>query len=774
MEEKIFHAFSLNYKNPEYERAYKADSTAYTRKMLFLFFYYILLAIVVALCKNLYLEKDISVLRTIILGIFLVLTHAVIQNYSLQSKTNLDIGFICLIIFIFAMHLWVFFPGLYSTYSKNYLFFLGSALESIRVFLFISKIRWYFVLTANLILNFMILQNSIYIKEFDNQANLFPIIFPIIMGNTLPILIYFQERNDRSFFHRNLNFDKTLKSFEVLINEIMPNQLIILDKTLQSILFCNQEVKNFYDSQDHNYIYKRINSILVADENSNHPISLLKKGKSLDSNIFLNFQSSIPGKNTSEDSFFNIKFGRIHWQNEEAFLILLSDISAMKLVHKLKELDAYKDQLLATVSHDLRTPLNGLKGILELLAGRLIDKELLKYLKIASRCSNLLLFMINDILDFSQITNGKLRLNFSKYQIPRLIKEVFNMVKFQIEGKQLQLILDLPFDLKVQFLLTDYRRVQQVLLNLISNAMKFTNEGFIKLTIRKKNSANKKIMLEFSVEDTGIGIRAEDLHKLFHLFGKLDLESPHMNRTGVGLGLVISKRLVELLSNDPNAVINVESQFGKGTRFSFELPFEIPEEEDVNEEFNEEEEKVYTNFQEYRRRVNSPNLKSVENTSSINSTHNLPLSSDSPYINAKKILIVDDDQISLFIIGKYLESFGLKYQAVSDGKKAIEMVMHEKSFDLILMDCNMPIMNGFEASRRIKNLVYKKKIYPLKILALTANTTTEDIDECKESGMDDYLAKPIGKKEFKEKLQEILKIKILESNKEINHFKGCT
>ena len=279
----------------------------------------------------------------------------------------------------------------------------------------------------------------------------------------------------------------------------------------------------------------------------------------------------------------------IQWQNEKAFLILLSDISAVKLVKKLQDLDVYKDRLLATVSHDLRTPINGLVGILEILYSKIKEKELRKYVKIASRCCNLLLFMINDILDFSQINNGKLRLLFSKYHVADLIKEVISLVKFQCQRKNIDFLLEIPKELRNQLLNCDYRRVQQVLLNLISNSLKFTNKGYIKLTITKIILHNQRF-IQFSVEDTGIGIKESDKSKLFQLFGKLELDNPNINKIGVGLGLVISKHLVQLLSGDQNAEIEVESKYEKGSRFKFKLPLDIPEDEEINDEIFEKEE----------------------------------------------------------------------------------------------------------------------------------------------------------------------------------------
>ena len=759
MEKSILHFFSLNYKDKEYEKAFKDHVKIYTLKMLDLFYIYISLALLVAFCKNIYLNNNFYVLRTLILGIFLVMALLIIKDYGKKNQKNIEIGFCCLIIFIYAIHLWYFFPPLDSLFSKHYHFYLGYAIESVRVFLFISKIRWYFIWTSNMIINMLIYQNSIYNQEFDDKANLFSLLFPIIMVNTLPIITYFQEKNYRLFFYQNINYDKTLKSFEALINRVLPNQIIILNESRSKIIFCNEEVLKFYNSNDYDFIYQKVKTIYIQDENSYCLLSSINKSQFEKGKHFLDFQSSIKRNDSYEEFYFDIKIGKIHWQSKEVYLMLLSDISAVKLVSKLKELDAYKDRLLATVSHDLRTPLNGLNGILELLSARLFEKDLLKYLKIATRCSSLLMFMINDILDFSQISNGKLRLNLIKYKISQLIKEVSYMLKFQFKKKNIHLNIDIQPELKNQSLICDYRRVQQVLLNLISNSLKFTNEGYIKISVRKKCLSYEKFMVEFSVEDTGIGIKEIDIPKLFQLFGKLDLENPSINRSGIGLGLVISKHLVELMSNNPNATITVKSEYGKGSVFFFELPFNIAEEDDVNEEFFEKEEKVNDNLKEYKNKVNSPNLKSVNSSSSIHSSNIY----GSPIMSVN-LLVVDDDQIGLFIIGKYLESFGIKYKTASDGKKAIDTVLKEKNFNLVLMDCNMPIINGFEASRKIIDLVHKKKIPPLHILALTANTSNKDIDECKESGMEGFLAKPVSKQHLKEKIQEILKIKIHENN----------
>ena len=437
----------------------------------------------------------------------------------------------------------------------------------------------------------------------------------------------------------------------------MPHHIIILDAKKEKILFVNEEVKKFYNNENEKSLFQKLKLIQVGNNNI---FSLLPESDT-NKEFFsvLDFQTNVIYPKTNEENYFDVKMCRISWQNEPAFLISMNDISAIKMVKKLKELDSYKDRLLATVSHDLRTPLNGIIGIMEIMLTKISEKELRKLIKISLRSANLLLFMINDILDFSQISNGKLRLVFSKHRIMEFVSEIITLFKFQCQSKNIELILEVSKELTNQVLVCDPRRLQQVLLNLISNAVKFTSKGHIKLKIRQTFENSQRFM-EFEVSDTGMGIKSTDFSKLFQLFGKIQQDNSSINQTGVGLGLVICKRLVELLSGDPNAKIHVRSQYQKGCSFSFRLPLDIAEEEETNEEIFDDERQIIDVWRHYNSRVIHPSL----------GLGNVP---DSPenwgrVINLTKILLVDDDQINLFVIGKYLESFGIKYQTVGMGK----------------------------------------------------------------------------------------------------------
>jgi len=758
MNDQIFSPISLKYIHKEYEETYQHHSKIYTSKIFKFFFLYMLLALLISLAKNIYIFHPLKIIRTLMLTLLFVFLAQAFKKFGEKRKIYLDIGFCFIIALIYIIHLKFFFPILFEHLSNRSIFYFAAGLESWRFFLFIAKINWMLVLITNMILNYA--QYSwILESQAIEKANLFSFLFPLILSNTFPFVAFFMEKNFKLLFHQLISFDRTLKSFEELINKILPNQIIILDEQKREILFCNEEVHKFYETTFDHKIFNHIQKILLSENNLFEILAQIQQNE--EKFNFLEYQTTIWSSKAKQDCYFDVKIGKIHWQNQNAFLILMSDITAAKLVKQLKELDEYKDRLLATVSHDLRTPLNGLVGILGLLLGRIFEKESKKYLKIAMRCSNLLLFMINDILDFSQIRNGKLRLIFSRYRVTDLIKEVTDLIKFQCQRKNLAFILDIPKDL-INQMLCDHRRVQQVLLNLLSNALKFTSTGHLKLMVRKIVE-NGKRFIKFSVEDTGLGIKKEDLTKLFKLFGKLDGENLIINPSGVGLGLVISRHMLELLSGDPSAQIEIISEYEKGSTFSFKLPLNIPEEEEINEEFIDPDQRICDFFKSHGSNV--PSLMSTKNLLTS------PSISPTPDNSKIMILLVDDDQINLFVISKYLDSFGINYQTANNGKMALELILKNKNFTFIMMDCYMPIMDGFEAAQQIKDLAMQNIIPNIMILALTASTSNQDIDKCAQSGMDEYLAKPVSKKELKEKLQEMMHIVIFEKEKSLQWLK---
>ena len=786
---EIFHHFSLQFYDDEYEQRYQAYSTQFTMQNFTYFFVYSMLAILIALIKNIVAYRSIDHLYSLIRYLSIIVYYLFFRKYGATNKFLLDLGFIFLIVSLYLIHLLYFFPYIFESFPGVNSYFLGSAIESLRIFLFTSKANWRLVVVGNMIMNFFNAYECLLIPK-TMKENIFSFLFPFLMINTFPVFSYFYERNQRQIFYESMLYQKTLESYEYLIKYAFPNQIVIINEDKTDLLFCNEATKKFFNTKDDFEIFNEIKSIQLQrnNPNSSNPegsINELGQNKDLFSSIktyeeinsndlkFIGYEGylyrSNPEKKKYHDIYseisFDIKLGKINWKNHSAYLLILTDISPLKLVQKLKEIDNYKDLLLATVSHDLRTPLNCMMGMLDLIFERIFDKKTRKYIKMALRSANLLLFMINDILDYSQITNKKFSLNNKLQELSEIINEVIDLIKFQCKKKKILFVLDVVKDLSKAKIIVDQLRLKQILLNLLGNALKFTNSGYVKLKISIFIHTNYKKYLNFVVEDTGVGIKKVNIPKLFHLFGKMPQERPEMNSTGVGLGLVISKRLSEMLCSDDLGGINVNSEYGKGSAFSFNIPMDPTEDEDIGGDDDKfDEKKLY--FKHYR----SLNLKEIDSRSNFSSK---PSSCGSLFSykdfnrrDVKNILVVDDDQTNIFVMKQYFEKFGFNYETAFNGREAIEQIIINKYFDLIIMDCNMPIMNGFEASKTIKKMIEQKEIPKIPILALTANVSIKDIEDCKKSGMDYYLSKPVSKKNLKEMLERIFNHKI---NEKLEH-----
>ena len=546
-------------------------------------------------------------------------------KHSLANKNNnkyeifgfklLDQLFFCFsIIFLYVVQVWIVNPTFFSKYTSNYWFYSGSSIESIRAFLYSSRVKWQYMMSTSLFLNFLLFINFIRLND-NNEVTYFQIIFPFITSNALPFFFYLHEKNFRKIFEENLDYQSKLKSYEKLIRYILPCQLIVLSE--EELIFCNEECKKLNNCKTEGELIHKIKSNYVVNEDVHveNIIEHIKKLKDLSSNDFYNFSAKKLDPYTNEIFYFDAKVQKINWQERDSLLLLLHDITALKNLEKMKEIDAYKDQLLATVSHDLRTPLHGIMGILEMSLEKVYDNFLKTDLNIALKTSKLLLFMINDILDYSQINKGKLGLVFCKTNLHSIVDEVFNIVKFQAEKKGLRLLCNFPEKMRNIALYTDPRRLQQILLNLLSNAIKFTLKGEVILTV----SVIHKGRVHFSVTDTGIGISDVAQSKLFNFYSKLN--NHIVNKESIGLGLVICKHLLNsLCQND----IKMRSQLGIGSVFEFEVPYE-EEEEDINEE------KVAGEFGNRRMEAYESGRRKK---------------------NGLKVLIVEDDQICLLVMCK--------------------------------------------------------------------------------------------------------------------------
>lgn len=371
-----------------------------------------------------------------------------------------------------------------------------------------------------------------------------------------------------------------------------------------------------------------------------------------------------------------------------------------------------KQQFLANMSHEIRTPINAIMGIMHMLETTNQAETRKKYLKLVQNASNNLLNIINDILDMSKLEAGKMTLEKIDFNIRELINNLRKSMKYRAEEKGLELKSDVDEEVP-DYLKGDSSRLNQILMNLLGNAIKFTEKGSISISVKLVKEDGQNVTIQFSVSDTGIGIAKEDQAHMFEHFHQVHSDASR-KYGGTGLGLAIVKRLTEL----QHGKVWLESKVNEGSKFFVEIPMQIGSMKEKESE----------------KRVTQKSGK---------------------FLEGKHILLVEDEILNQMVAKHLLENeLGAKVEIASNGKIAIDKLEHA-SYDLVIMDIQMPEMNGYDTTRHIRHKMAEPKS-KTPILAMTAHAFQEEKIKCKEAGMDEFISKPIRIAELKQKLQHML------------------
>ncbi|MCB1177166.1 MAG: PAS domain-containing protein [Leptospiraceae bacterium] len=458
----------------------------------------------------------------------------------------------------------------------------------------------------------------------------------------------------------------------------------------------------------------------LADKYTNDDKKVIQTGKPI-------FVEEVTVDQTNKGKRFVVATRKLPWKDDEGNIIgiygLGFDITELKEIEdelkiakkKAEKADEHKTIFLSTMSHEIRTPINSILGITDLIIqeeNKLSDEHK-NYIHIIKKSGSLLLNIINDILDISKINAGHITINHASFSLKDLINKIFHSIKVLLEQKNNDITLIESLDSNIpDYVVGDEFRLQQILINLLSNSCKFTEEGYIKFGGYLKNNND----IEFFVEDTGKGIKEEHLKLIYHPFTQAE-QGDNREYGGSGLGLTIAKNLVEL----QGGTISIESRTDEnhGTKVLFTIPF-------------------------------------VEGKKTIQEEKEIDLSLK---LSNKKVLLAEDDEINRFLVKTILENIGINVLIARDGIEAVEIFKREPHIDLIITDSQMPKKTGLEATKEIREIekaANTNKHVP--IIMLSASALSKDIESSYSFGVDVYHTKPIKNQELLKTVIRLLKL----------------
>jgi PAS domain S-box-containing protein len=497
--------------------------------------------------------------------------------------------------------------------------------------------------------------------------------------------------------------------------ESVPDAIVIVDKqgNIQSV---NKQTEEMFGYLRNEIIGNKIELLMPSRFKEAHPghrdgfVSHSKTRK-----MGEGMQLFAQRKNGLE---FPVEISLSKIDTEDGFMVCSSirDVSNQKRIEKdlneaiLKAENAVKSkqQFLSNMSHEIRTPMNAIIGFTKVILKTELTPKQKEYLNAIKMSGDTLIVLINDILDLAKVDAGKMIFEKAPFKLSLSIATMLHLFETKIQEKNLELIV--KYDQNIpEVLVGDAIRLHQIILNLVGNAIKFTSEGKITVSVRKLTEDTENITIEFSIADTGIGIEAKKIDKIFENFQQAHSQTSRIFG-GTGLGLAIVKQLVEKQGGS----IRVESEVDKGATFSFVLGF---------------------------KKAKGATVLDNEITELV----------DDP-IQDIKVLVVEDVELNQLLMKTLLEDFGFECDIAENGKIAVEK-LEKSGYDIVLMDLQMPIMNGFQATDYIRNTLKSQ----IPIIALTADVTTIDIEKCKAVGMNDYIPKPVDDRKLFNKIVSLIK-----------------
>lgn len=579
------------------------------------------------------------------------------------------------------------------------------------------------------------------IERFESQNIKTILIFPIFVKNQFYGTIGFDDcTQDREWTDDEIEILQILANNIAITIERIENQRLLFESQQRfklladnmpgvvflsrddekfSKIYINDEVEALTGYSKEEFLEGKINLIdLLYPEDRERAFQINRKAIKSGSPFRLTYR--IIKKNS--DVIWVEEYSDVIFKDGKVAFVegILIDITEKKVVESEIKAREYaeasnkaKSEFLANMSHEIRTPLNAIIGFSSLLNETTLDTNQKEYLTTVNQSANILLDVVNDILDFSKIETGKLEIEYKKTNLYELANQIIDIIRFDSAQKNIELELHID-DNVPQFVLIDSLRIKQVLLNLLSNAVKFTDKGNVMLSIKCTETMTNRGTVDFYVKDTGIGIKKDNIGKIFEPFSQED-NSTTRKYGGTGLGLTISNNILKLM----HSKLEVDSQYRKGSTFYFSLELDfctIPS-----------------------------NLETLDVNNMEVVYENVPISLLKTFSHkAFKILVVEDNRINMMLAKTLLKKMLPNVEVIQaeNGQSGVEKFKKEQPH-LVLMDIQMPVLNGYEAATSIRKV---NKEVP--IIALTAGTIKGEKEKCLESGMNDYIAKPIEKDLF--------------------------